>query len=133
MWLAGDNDLYLSASRETQLQLRERLFKNYMQEQINAGFPDFFHGVETGLLLLTLRSPKVDPGKVFGLKLDLQLFAKADIKMIEQTASKWKMSKAERREFGDLIEHLKKEVGKRGDDNFTWKELQEIAKDFLGK
>ncbi len=84
--------MYLSASRETQLILRERVLKSYMQEQINAGFPDFFAGVETGLLLLTLRGPNLNVGKQFGLKLDLQLFAKADIKMIEQIAKKWKMS-----------------------------------------
>ena len=56
---------------------------------------------------------------------------KSDIKQIEDVAKKMKMTSRERREFGDYVEWLKK--GKRNDKNFSFKELIEIAKEFLEK
>ncbi|OBY76628.1 hypothetical protein BBG47_26010 [Paenibacillus sp. KS1] len=47
-WLAGDNDHYYSLSRETQLELRQRLLSNYMSDQISRGFPDFTDGLMWG-------------------------------------------------------------------------------------
>ncbi|MBR1969967.1 MAG: hypothetical protein IKA17_06395 [Clostridia bacterium] len=38
-----------------------------------------------------------------------------------------------RKEFGDYIESLKKISGKSNNTNFSWKELIEIAKEFLGE
>lgn len=40
------------------------------------------------------------------------------------------MSANQRRDFGDYIESLKKH--KRNDINFSWKELMQIAEDFMG-
>lgn len=56
---------------------------------------------------------------------------KSDIKQIEDVAKRMKMTSRERREFGDYVEWLKK--GKRNDKNFSFKELMEIAKEFLDK
>lgn len=71
-----------------------------------------------------------------GLKLiniDLQLFAKkGDIKQIEAAAKRLKMTPEQRREFGDFVESLKGDVGKPGNKNFTFNELLEIGKEYLG-
>ncbi|WP_246627814.1 hypothetical protein [Paenibacillus oenotherae] len=50
-WLAGDNDYYYGLDRDTQLRLRQRLLSGYMNEQISAGFPDFWDGVLWGITL----------------------------------------------------------------------------------
>ena len=42
-----------------------------------------------------------------------------------------KMTSTQRRDFGDYVEWLKK--GTRNDNNFSFAELIEIAKEFLGK
>ncbi|MCF8020188.1 MAG: hypothetical protein K9L62_12400 [Vallitaleaceae bacterium] len=64
------------------------------------------------------------------IKYDLQLFAKKDIKQIQDVAKQFKMDDVTRREFGDYVESLKDLVP--NNKNFTYKELQEIAKEFLG-
>ncbi len=56
---------------------------------------------------------------------------KADIKQVEDAAKKFKMTPSQRRDFGDYIEFLKK--GKRNDQNFSFKDLIRIGKEFLDK
>lgn len=63
-------------------------------------------------------------------KMDLQLFSKKDIKQIEDVAKQFKMSPQQRREFGDYVESLKDLVP--NNKNFSYKQLQEIAKEYLG-
>ncbi|KUG03154.1 hypothetical protein ASZ90_019494 [hydrocarbon metagenome] len=64
---------------------------------------------------------------------DLQLFAKkADIRQIEAVAKKFDMKPEVRREFGDYIEAIKNEEGRQGNVNYTFQELIEKAKEFLG-
>ena len=58
---------------------------------------------------------------------------KVDIKQINQVANQMGLSKTARRAFGDYVESLKQISGKPGNANFTWKELVEIAKEFLGE
>lgn len=43
------------------------------------------------------------------------------------------MTGTARREFGDYIESVKKASGKFNNTNFSWKELVEYAKEFLGE
>lgn len=74
-------------------------------------------------------SSEVDDKKS-SLKLDLQFFGKRDIKQIQDVSKQFKMDNVTRREFGDYVESKKDLV--RNDKNFTYKELQEIAKEFLG-
>ncbi len=45
LWVRGDNDLYLSLDRSTQLILRKWALQSYMKQQIDEGFPDFFAGM----------------------------------------------------------------------------------------
>ena len=59
--------------------------------------------------------------------------SKMDIKQINQVASKMGIKGVARKEFGDYIESLKKISGKSNNTNFSWKELIEIAKEFLGE
>jgi hypothetical protein len=54
-----------------------------------------------------------------------------DREQIESVAQEFGMSSNERRAFGDHIEDLKQRSGRRGDCNFTYEELQDIARDFL--
>ena len=56
---------------------------------------------------------------------------KSDIKQIEDVARKMGMTPEERRGFGDYVEFYKK--GKRNDANFTYKELVEIAEEYMGQ
>jgi hypothetical protein len=61
----------------------------------------------------------------------LQLFAKkGDIKQIESVAKDFKMTPQQRRDFGDYVESLKDLVP--NNKNFSYQELKEIAKEFLG-
>ena len=55
---------------------------------------------------------------------------KTDIKQIEDVAKKFNMDAKTRRAFGDYVESLKH--GVPNNHNFTFKELIEIAKEFLG-
>lgn len=65
------------------------------------------------------------------IDMDLQFFAKkSDIRQIEKIAKKYKMSPIQRREYGGYVESLKDLVP--NNKNFTWKELEEIAKEYLG-
>ncbi len=83
------------------------------------------------LLGVSKSSPKVENFK--GLKVDLQLFAKKkDIKQIEAVVKKLKMTKDQRRDFGDYIEYLKERAGKSPDDHSSFSELLKIGKEFLG-
>lgn len=60
---------------------------------------------------------------------------KSDIKKVNNVARRHKMSPKERREFGDYIHKLKRlghyGSGERGD--FTYNELNELAKEFMRK
>lgn len=58
---------------------------------------------------------------------------KPDIKQINQVAAKMGITGAARREFGDYIESVKKASGKFNNTNFSWQELVELAKEFLGQ
>ncbi|MBW7473870.1 hypothetical protein K0T92_03830 [Paenibacillus oenotherae] len=69
-WLAGDNDYYYGLDRDTQLRLRQRLLSGYMNEQISAGFPDFWDGVLWGITLTSLGKKNKETkgtGKVPGM------------------------------------------------------------------
>lgn len=64
------------------------------------------------------------------LELDMQFFdSQHDIKQIEQITKKLKMTGQQRREVGDYVESLKNLV--QNDNNFSWNELVEMAKEFL--
>lgn len=58
---------------------------------------------------------------------------KDDVKQVHKVARKHKMTKKQRREFSDYIHKQKKQgnygSGKNGD--FTYGELDQLAKDFL--
>ena len=54
---------------------------------------------------------------------------KKDIKQVNDAAREAGIPDKLRREFGDYIEELKK--GKRNDNNFSYKELLEIAEEFM--
>jgi hypothetical protein len=54
-----------------------------------------------------------------------------DQKQINDIAKEFKMTDAERWEFGDYIEKLKGNDGKEGDCNFSYKQLRKLARDFL--
>ena len=58
---------------------------------------------------------------------------KFDIKTVNQVAKKLGMDTITRKAFGDYIESYKYEVGKPNNVNFSWKELIEIGKEFLGQ
>lgn len=62
----------------------------------------------------------------FVLKLDLQLFAKSDLKQVNAAA---KQVGVDRIEFGEYIHELKKSLGRKANQNFTWEELIKYAKD----
>ena len=42
------------------------------------------------------------------------------------------MTPEQRRAFGDYVEETKRMSGRRGNDNYSWKELCELAEEFLG-
>jgi len=69
-------------------------------------------------------------GGVENFKIDLQLFAKKDIKQIQDIAKQFDMDAVTRREFGDYVESLKDLVP--NNKNFTYNELVKIAEEFLG-
>jgi hypothetical protein len=60
---------------------------------------------------------------------------KKDLKQVDDVASEFGMNEEERIEFGDFLEECKAR-GDRGTKNdrgdFTWRELQRKAKEFLG-
>lgn len=60
------------------------------------------------------------------LKLDLQLFAKKDLKMVNDAA---KSVGVDRDAFGEYIHELKQAFGMRANQNFTYQELIEYAKE----
>ena len=77
----------------------------------------------------SLRNPLKENVKL-PMDMELQFFGKkSDIKQIEQITKKFKMTANQRRDFGDYIESLK--THKRNDANFSWKELMQIAEDFM--
>jgi len=41
------------------------------------------------------------------------------------------MAGKKRKEFGKFVEAVKKEMGRGGADNFTYKELEDLAREFL--
>lgn len=53
------------------------------------------------------------------------------IKQIEQIARKYEMTPEQRRAFGDYVEHEKLMEGRGGAENYTWKELEQLAEEFL--
>lgn len=69
-------------------------------------------------------------GSLDGFKMDLQLFAKKDIKQIQDIAKQFDMDTVTRREFGDYVESLKDLVP--NNKNFTYNELVKIAEEFMG-
>lgn len=60
---------------------------------------------------------------------------KRDIQQVEAVAREFNMNESERRDFGDFIEE-EKAAGNGGTKNergdFTYQELQQKARDFLG-
>ena len=69
-------------------------------------------------------------GSFEDFKIDLQLFAKKDIKQIRDIAIQFNMDAVTRREFGDYVESFKDLVP--NNNNFTYNELLKIAEEFLG-
>ena len=67
------------------------------------------------------------------INMTVSMSLKADIKQVNQVAREMGMTDNVRREFGDYIERLKGKTGKFNDTNFSWKELVELAKEFLGQ
>lgn len=61
---------------------------------------------------------------------------KHDIKKVEAIAKLFGMDEETRRDFGDFIEECK-QTGHRGSKNdrgdFTWSELEQKAREFLGQ
>ncbi len=60
---------------------------------------------------------------------------KRDIKQIVEIAKEYEMSPEQRRKFGEYI-HKQKRAGRKGskeNGDFTWDELEELVKEFLGK
>ncbi len=60
---------------------------------------------------------------------------KGDIREVEQIAREFGMSEEDRFEFGDYLEECKRngEVGTKNDrGDFTWDELKQKAREFLG-
>lgn len=51
-------------------------------------------------------------------------------KQIDDVARKYKIN---RKEFGKYIEKLKKNEGRGGADNYSWRELEDIAKKYSEK
>lgn len=84
-------------------------------------------GVALPLKLVTSSAKSVaKKGSTYALKLDLQLFAKKDLKMVNDAA---KEVGVDRNLFGDYIHEIKKELGMRANDNFSYKQLVELAKE----
>jgi len=63
-------------------------------------------------------------------KLDLQMMAKKDLKMVNDVA---KEVGVDRNAFGEYIHELKADLGVKANQNFTYKELLEYAKQLKGK
>ena len=51
-----------------------------------------------------------------------------DRKQVDSIANKYKIN---RRDFGDFIEDTKQSMGRKPSDNFTYKELEMLAKEFM--
>lgn len=58
---------------------------------------------------------------------------KKDRKMVDDVAREKGMSEAERREFGDYIENIKRSENRDADVNFTYTDLLDIAEEFLDR
>ncbi|GHU57126.1 hypothetical protein AGMMS49975_21960 [Clostridia bacterium] len=95
-------------------------------------------GGVTGILLEWF----VEPVKVYNLEVegyhsyfvgDIGLLVhnacKRDLQQVEDAARKTGLDEDERRIFGDYIEDLKKQSGKRNDTNFSFQELMNYAKE----
>ncbi len=63
-------------------------------------------------------------------KVDLQMMAKKDLKMVSDAA---KEIGVDRNAFGEYIHELKADLGMKANQNFTYKELLEYAKQLKGK
>ena len=51
-----------------------------------------------------------------------------DRKQVDSIAKKYKIN---RRDFGDFIEDTEQSMGRKPSDNFTYKELEILAKEFM--
>lgn len=108
-----------------------------MEENAKIAF-DAFALTTAGTSRVAVKAPStvtkattVVPKASSRIKVNLQLFAKKnDIKQIESIAKEFKMSPQMRRGFGDYVESLKELVP--NNKNFTYQQLREIAKEFLG-
>ena len=56
---------------------------------------------------------------------------KNEQKTIKAAADEAGLPKKYLHDFGDYIEDVKRQLGKRNDANFTYKELVDLAKEFL--
>ncbi len=56
-----------------------------------------------------------------------------DRKMVDDVARQKGMNQQQRREFGNYIEDVKGQQGRRGADNFTYNELLDLADEFLDR
>lgn len=60
------------------------------------------------------------------LRMNLQLFAKKDIKQVNDVANKVGV---DRNEFRAYIHEIKADLGRKASQNFTWDELVELAEE----
>jgi hypothetical protein len=60
------------------------------------------------------------------LKMDLQFFAKKDLKMVNDAANQVGV---DRNLFGEYIHEVKADLGMKANENFTYKELIDLAKE----
>ena len=60
------------------------------------------------------------------LKMDLQFFAKKDLKMVNDAANQVGV---DRKLFGEYIHEVKADLGMKANENFTYKELIDLAKE----
>ena len=70
--------------------------------------------------------PKPNNSTELKYKLDIQLFAKKDLKMVNDAA---KEVGIDRNMFGEYIHEIKYELGMKASNNFTYKESLEMAEE----
>ena len=64
------------------------------------------------------------------LKMDLQYFAKKDLKQISDVANQIGVN---RTDFGNFIHEVEADLGRKANENFSYQELIELAKEIKGK
>lgn len=100
------------------------------------GSNDYYRKDEYSYALISERAVekvKTYEQEIIEWSYSLALATKLDIKQVNQVCQKMGIRGTSRKEFGDFLETIKYDQGKPGNANFTWKELIELAKEFLGE